>query len=99
MSLSYERRTDASPTCAHSFLLTMNGLSSAERINQQSTYRLGVADRRLLCWSSLLLQAHLSVAFVCLKSYIGCVFVGSSESEPTSVHQLIADTRRMPSHI
>ena len=39
------------------------------------------------------------MAFVCIKSFIGCVFIGSSESEPTSVHQLIADTHRMPSHI
>ena len=29
--------------------------------------------------------------------YIGCVFIGSSESEPTIVHQLRADTHHMPS--
>ena len=53
-----------------SFLFAHHQLSSAEQVNHPSTYRPGVAEQHLLCWSSLLLQAHLTVAFVCLKSYI-----------------------------
>ena len=70
-------------------------LSSVEQLNNQSTYiyRSGVTKQHIPCWSSVLLQAHPTVAFVCLKSFfLGCVFMGSSESEPTSVRQLGADT-------
>ena len=52
-----------------SLLLARHQLSFAKQINHQSTYRPGVAEQHLLCWSSLLLQAHLTVAFVRLKSY------------------------------
>ena len=51
-----------------SLLVAHHQLSSAEQINHQSTYRHGVAEQHLLCGSSLILQAHLTVAFVCLKS-------------------------------
>ena len=65
-----------------SLLFAHHQLSSAEQINHQSTYRPGVAEQHLLCWSSLLLQAHLTVAFVCLKSYSLYILKNTTQIEP-----------------
>ena len=50
-------------------------------------------------FEALFLQAHLTVACVWFQNHMGCVSIGSAESEPTCVHQLRVDTRHVPSHI
>ena len=51
-----------------SLLLAHHQHSSAEEIRHQSTYRPGVDEQHIPCWSSLLLQTQLTVAFVGLKN-------------------------------
>ena len=99
-SLSYERRTGASPTCAQSFF-AHHQLSSAEQSNSINQHLGLVSPTKLF---SSVFEAQSSTGSpnrgIRLSQiiYIGCVFIGSSESEPTSVHQLRADTRHMSSH-
>ena len=104
MSLSYEQRTTRTPltwslhisTSPHLHLRSLHLTS----FNQQ----IGLAlPTNIIIFSSgfvaLLLQAHLSVAFVYLKSYIGRVFIVSCKNEPTSIPQLRTDTFHVPSYI
>ena len=68
-----------------SLLFAHHQLSSAEQINHESTCRPGVAEQHLLCWSSMLLKVHLTVAFVCLKSdtfFIVYIWAVSSSGQP-----------------
>ena len=67
MRIVPSRSGDGQAHLDHSFLLTITSHLLSILIINQHIYRSGVAEQHLLCSSSLLLQAHLTVAFVYLK--------------------------------
>ena len=92
MYLSYEQRTTRTP------LTWSLHISTSPHLHLRSLHLKSINQHIGLGSST---NTIITVAFVCLKEYIyiGCVLIGSSESESTSVHQLRVDTRHVPSHI